>query len=428
MTIINPMELLSLRIIIQLILILLAARLVGSLFRRMGQPQVCGEIAAGMLLGPSCLGALAPHLESLVFNSATVAYLNVLSHVGLIFVMFLIGLEFDFTHLRSSQRLTFFIAAAGIVVPFALGLFVGPWVWKEMELRVSLKGFVLFLATALTITAMPVLGRIMIEFNITRTRLGALTMSAAAISDVVGWLLLALVSAVVTAQLNLLRIGMAALGTLAYLLVMLLVVRPLVIRWTQRVMRNQGRELSWNALTQLIIFLLASAAITNLIGIFSLFGAFVMGAILYDQADLRAAINSRMRDFVSIFFLPIFFTCTGLRTDIAAGGASVWLVCCVVVATASAGKIGACATVAKLSGFSWQEAGAIGAMMNTRGLMELIVLNAGYDLGIVPQSSFFVLTVMALVTNFMTAPALRYLMQKREQEQLETALARSAVT
>ncbi|HEY6250318.1 MAG TPA: cation:proton antiporter [Candidatus Angelobacter sp.] len=408
----NPTESVVLTITIQLVVILLAARGLGGIFRRIGQPQVCGEIAAGLLLGPSVFGVFLPRVQHLVFNPSGAMYLDILSQVGLIFVMFLIGLDFDFGYLRGSRRAACSISAAGIVVPFVLGLLIGPVIWKQMDLQVDLRAFVLFFATALSITAMPVLGRILIEFNINRTRLGALAISAAAMEDAVGWLLLAMVSAIVTSHLQPLRLFLAALEAVVYLLAMIFVIRPLMLKWIRWAMPEESGELSWNALAQLIAFFLTSAAITNLIGIFSLFGAFVMGAILYDQKLFRDAVNSRMRDFVSVFFLPVFFTYTGLRTDIhSAGGASIWLVCLVVVLAASVGKVGACASVAKLSGLSWRDACSIGVMMNTRGLMELVVLNAGYDLGVIPKPMFFVLVIMAVVTTYATAPILRRLIQ-----------------
>lgn len=314
------------RIIIQLILIVASARAAGVLFKRIGQPQVCGEIAAGLVLGPSVFGALWPQAQRLVFDPGALAHLSVISEVGLIFIMFLIGLEFDFGHLTSSTRTAFSISAAGIILPFSLGILLGIWIHSQMNLRVDALGFTLFVATALSITAMPVLGRIMIEFNINKTRLGTLTITAAAMDDAIGWLLLALVSAVVIAQFHLGRLLLSAAEVVTYILGMILVVRPLLVRWTNRVMRDSGGELSSNALAQLIVLLLTSAAITSAIGIFSVFGAFVMGGILHDQPAFCAAVNNRMRDFVTVLFLPIFFTFTGLRTDIGSlSGVWAWI-------------------------------------------------------------------------------------------------------
>jgi len=399
-------EFLLLKIIVQLIVIVGCARTAGALFRRLGQPQVCGEIAAGLMLGPSVFGALLPHAQRMVFDPATSAYMSILSQIGLVFAMFLIGLEFDFSHLEGSSRTALAISSAGIVLPFSMGILLGIWIHSQMKLLINARAFVLFVATALSVTAMPVLGRILIEFNMTRTRLGALTISAAGMDDAVGWLLLALVSDIAGSQFYPSRLLLAAAEVIGYLLLMIFVVRPLMLRWVRRAMSDSG-ELPLNSLAQLMVCFLTSATITSAIGIFSVFGAFVMGGILYDQGAFRAAVNRRMRDFVTVFFLPMFFTYTGLRADVGyMRGVQAWLICAIVLLVASVGKFGGCSIAAKLSGLTWREASSVGIMMNTRGLIELIVLNAGYDLGIIPKPVFFMLMMMALVTTCATAPVL----------------------
>jgi Kef-type K+ transport system membrane component KefB len=400
------------RIIIQLILIVASARAAGVLFKRIGQPQVCGEIAAGLVLGPSVFGALWPQAQRLVFDPGTLVHLSVISEVGLIFIMFLIGLEFDFGHLASSTRTAFSISVAGMILPFSLGIPLGRWMHSQMNLHVDVVAFTLFIATALSITAMPVLGRILIEFNMNKTKLGTLAISSAAINDAIGWLLLALISAVAAAQFHPGRLLLSTSEVVIYVLAMIFVVRPLLMRWTRWVMRDSGGELSSNALAQLMLLLLASAAITSAIGIFSVFGAFVMGGILHDQRSFCAAVNRRMRDFVTVFFLPIFFTFTGLRTDISSvSGNTALIVGPIVILVACVGKLGACSIAAKLNGLTGREAFSVGIMMNTRGLMELIVLNAGYDLGIIPKPVFCIFVIMAIVTTYMTAPVLRRLIR-----------------
>jgi Kef-type K+ transport system membrane component KefB len=400
------------RIIIQLILIVGCARAAGALFKRIGQPQVCGEIAAGLILGPSVFGALWPQAQRMLFDPATGAHLSVFSGIGLIFIMFLIGMEFDFGHLGSSTGAAFSISAAGILLPFAMGIPLGRWIHSQMNLHVDLRGFTLFVAMALSITAMPVLGRIMIEFNLTKTRLGALTITAAAMDDAVGWLLLAVISAMVAAQFHLSRLLLSAAEVVIYILAMIFVVRPLLVRWTRWVMRDSGGQLSSSALAQLMILFLTSSVVTSAIGIFAVLGAFVMGGILHDQKAFCAAVNNRMRDFVNVFFLPIFFTFTGLRTDIGSlSGTPALITGAIVIFVASVGKFGGCSVAAKLSGLTWREAFSVGTMMNTRGLVELVVLNAGYDLGIIPKPVFFIFVTMAVATTYMTAPVLRRLIR-----------------
>jgi Kef-type K+ transport system membrane component KefB len=401
-------ESLLLEIVIQLIVIVGFARAASALFRRFGQPQVCGEISAGLILGPSALGVLLPHAQRMLFDRKASLHISILSELGLVFMMFLIGLEFDFGHLAGRSRTALSISSAGIILPFALGMILGRWIHWEMDLQVGVLPFSLFIATALSITAMPVLGRIMIEFNMCRTTLGALTMTAAAMDDAVGWLLLALSSAIAGSQSYPSHVLLTVVELLGYIVVMIFVVRPWLLKWIPWVRRDG--ELSVNGLAQLIMFVLASAAITNAIGLFSVFGAFVLGAILFDQTEFRAAVNHRMRDFVTAFFLPIFFTHTGLRTDLELmSSANLWLICAIMVVTATVGKFGGCSLAARFNGLTPREASCVGIMMNTRGLMELIVLNTGYDLGVIPKPIFSIMVLMALVTTYATTPVLRRL-------------------
>ncbi|HWZ45930.1 MAG TPA: cation:proton antiporter [Candidatus Saccharimonadales bacterium] len=409
-------------IIIQLILIVGCAKATGLLFRRLGQPQVCGEIAAGIILGPSLFGALWPHAQRMVFSPSASDHLTVLSEVGLIFIMFIIGLEFDFSHLATSTRAVFLVSTAGILVPFLLGVPLGRWIYFQMGLNVNKVGFTLFVATALSMTAVPVLGRIVVEFNLGKSRLAALAIGAAAMDDAVGWLLLALVSDLVVARFQPTRILVSAAGVAIYLLAMIFLVRPLLKRWTHWAMSKSGHELPPAALAQLIIMFFASAAVTSAIGIFPVFGAFVMGAVLHDQKALCEAVGRQMRDFVTVFFLPVFFTFTGLRTDISSLDGKAGLLAGVVILVAATGKFGGCSVAARLGGLSWRESFSIGAMMNTRGLVDLVVLNTGYDLGIIPKPVFSIFVVMVLFSTYMTAPALRRLIRGTElQAQFEVS-------
>jgi Kef-type K+ transport system membrane component KefB len=324
--------------------------------------------------------------------------------------MFVMGLEFDFGKLRETWRAAPVIAVAGIVVPFGLSLILGPWIHSRLSLPVQSLGFTLFFATAMSITALPVLGRILIELNISGTKLGTFAITAAATDDVTGWLLLAMVSAVVTSSFHPGRFLLTLLGLIAYFLLIAFVVRPLLLKWITRRMAASGGDLSMGVLACVMMLFLASAAVTSLIGISSVFGAFLMGGILYDQAEFRDALKRRLHDFVTVFFLPLFFTYTGMRTDIRSMGGRAWAICALVIFVASASKVIPCTLAAKLYGMSWREACSMGAMMNTRGLMELIVLNAGYELGILPRSVFSIMVIMALFTTFITAPVLRRLL------------------
>lgn len=428
-------EAVLLPVLLQLVVIILAARLVATLFRRLGQPAVVGEIAAGLILGPSLLGWVFPDLFQFLFAPTVEGVppkafeviihwvFTTFSQLGLILLLFLIGLEFDFGHLRWHGKAALSISITGVALPFVLGLGLAFVLHPHLEVHtrtgkaVPLLGFALFLGVALSITAIPILGRMMMEWNITRTRLGAVTISAAAVDDATGWILLAGVAAAVRSAFDwrnmLLMIG----ETVAFALLMVFVARPLLLRWARSALRRGDGEVSLNSLAVLLAIILLCAIATNLIGIFAIFGAFFLGAVLSGEDEFRAAVTRRLRDFVTVFFLPIFFTYTGLRTEILALDTPLmWGFCALVLAAAIVGKFAGCGLAAWWGGFSPREAGCIGVMMNTRALMELIVINLGWELGVIPRSVFCMLVLMALLTTIMTSPILLRLMRGTELE------------
>ena len=428
-------ESLLLPILLQLIVIIATARLFGSLARRIGQPSVVGEIIAGLLLGPSLLGWLVPDAFASVFrpslpgiqqplaDAALAKIFTVISQIGLIFLLFLVGLEFEGSHVRQHGRAAVLISLAGIAVPFALGAGLAPIIHSHLEPHpaggpVPLLGLTLFLGVALSITAIPVLGRIMMELGITRTRLGAITITAAAVDDAIGWILLATVAAVVKSNFDAIETLRMVGLTVAFVLLLLFVARPLLVRYFTASMHRNSGKLSPNALAVLFVSLFLCAVATNLIGIFAVFGAFLFGAALSDQSELREAAKTKLHDVVTGFFVPVFFTYTGLRTDISSlHGATVWLIAVALIAAAVIGKLVGCGLAARASGFRWKEAGIIGSMMNARGLMGLIAINLGYELGVVPRSLFSVLVLMALATTMLTTPMLLWLRKGTEIEE-----------
>jgi Kef-type K+ transport system membrane component KefB len=427
-------ETLLLPILVQLIVIIAAARAFGALARRIGQPSVVGEIIAGLLLGPSLLGWLFPEVAATIFrpdleierdlsNALLPKIFTVIAQLGLIFLLFLVGLEFEGEYVRAHGRAAVLISIAGIGVPFALGAGLAPLIHPHLEPHpvagpIPLIGLTLFLGVALSITAIPVLGRIMLELGITRTKVGAITITAAAVDDAIGWILLASVAAVVKSHFDpLATLRMAGL-TVAFVLFMVFVARPLLVRYFAWSMRRHNGKLNANALAVLFVSLFLAAVATNLIGIFAVFGAFLLGAILSDQEELRKEAAAKLHDVVAGFFVPVFFTYTGLRTDITSmQGGVVWLICGVVVLAAVAGKFVGCGLAARLSGFTWKEAGIIGSMMNARGLMALIAINLGYELGVVSRSLYAVLVLMALSTTMLTTPSLLLLRRGTEIEE-----------
>jgi Kef-type K+ transport system membrane component KefB len=424
-------------VLVQLIVIILAARLGAVVFRRIGQPAVVGEIAAGLVLGPSVLGRFFPQVSDAVFHPAVAGLpgevsdqllhwiFTALSQLGLILLLFLIGLEFDFAPLRRHGRAALGISIAGIAMPFALGIALTPLLLSSEQLGVHpdrvgptpALGFALFLGTSLSITAIPILGRLMMEMGITRTRLGSVTITAAAADDATGWILLAMVAAVVRAQFSPIPFLQMVGSTAGFALFMIFVAGPIVRWYARRTVRQNDGEITLNNLAVLLAVILGCAIVTSLIGIFAIFGAFFLGAVLSAEEEFRQAVSRRLRDVVSAFFLPIFFTYTGLRTNVGAlSSPELWLLCGLVLAAAVVGKFGGCALAARLCGFSNRDAACIGVMMNTRALMELIVINVGYEMGVIPPSVFCMLVLMALITTIMTTPILIRLMRGTDLE------------
>lgn len=424
-----PVEEMLLPILIQLVIIIVAARAFAVAFHFLGQPNVVGEIAAGVVLGPSVFGYFFPTLFETVFrpilpnvpaevsNAVFGWSFTTLSQLGLIFLLFLVGLEFDFSHLRWHGRAALAISAAGVAVPFVLGLALAHVIWPLATSSIEPVGFALFMGTAMAITAIPVLGRMMVELNITRTRVGALTIAAAAVDDATGWMLLAAVAALVRTEFCPMRALLTVVETVAFALAMAFVARPLLRAWVRRALRRGGSEIGLNTLAILLAILFGCAIATNLIGIFALFGAFYLGAVLSDEPSFREAVGRRLHDLVTAFFVPIFFTYTGLRTNIGTlDSAALWLLAGLVLSAAVLGKLAGCGLAAWFGGLPAREAACVGALMNTRGLMELIVINVGKDLGVIPDSVYCMLVLMALATNVMTTPLVLRLMRGTELE------------
>ncbi len=407
---------------------MVAARGFGMLFRKLGQPIVVGEILAGLILGPSVFGRMFPGLSAQVFDTSVQPVFQILAQLGLIFLLFLIGLEFDFRHLKTSGRSSLTISIVGIVLPFVLGFGLAHAMHPHIEhvlgkdgamRAVDINGFALFMGTAMSITAIPILGRIMMELNISRSRLGAITITAAAIDDAAGWIILGAVSALVRSEFHPLNTLLVLGETIGFALAMVFIVKPLLRRWTKFALRRGDHELGLTSLAMLFVLMFLCAIATNIIGIFAIFGAFILGATLSSEDEFRAVVTKYFRSFVTVFFLPIFFTYTGLRTDVGTlQGGTLWIFAGLVSALAIIGKFGGCGMAALLTGHTPRESACIGVMMNTRALMELIVINVGYELGVIPRSVFCMLVMMAVLTTVMTTPILLRLARDTELEPL----------
>jgi len=395
-------------LLMQLIVIILAARALGAVFLRIGQPAVIGEMVAGILLGPSLLGLVLPQAQAFLFPPASLGALSLLSQIGVLLFMFVVGIEVDLQHLRKKAQAAVLVSHASIIVPFFLGAAVSLLIYQKLApATISFSAFALFMGIAMSITAFPVLARILEERQLTRTPLGVIAIACAAVDDITAWCMLAVVVAMVKAD------GLAAASltialALVFIFAMLFVVRP----QAARLLRVEGFDEthSKQLVAGVLICLFASALLTEAIGIHALFGAFLAGVVMPSNSRLRGFLRERLETFSSVFLLPLFFAFTGLRTQIGLlDDWPSWLLCAGLIAVAIAGKLGGSMLAARWTGMGWKDSFSIGVLMNTRGLVELIVLNIGYDLGILSPRIFTMMVLMALVTTFMTGPILSLL-------------------
>jgi Kef-type K+ transport system membrane component KefB/nucleotide-binding universal stress UspA family protein len=395
-----------LTLLVQIGVVLAVARLVGLAFRRIHQPQVVGEMVAGIMLGPSLLGWLAPGVSAWLFPPASLGALNAVSQVGLLLFMFLVGLEFDTRLLRGRGHTAVVTSHVSIVVPFFLGSALALFLYPRLsDASIGFTGFALFMGAAMSVTAFPVLARILTERNLTRTRVGAVTIACAAVDDVTAWSILAVVVAVVRAGEAEVPLWVTLAGSAAFVAFMLTAGRRM-LGWVGRYARLRGR-VTQDLLAVVLLVLLASAWTTERLGIHALFGAFLLGAVIPRERVLVHGLTEKLEDLTVVFFLPIFFAFTGLRTRIGlVEGVEMWLFCGLIVAVAVAGKFGGSFLSARATGLGWREAGALGVLMNTRGLMELVILTIGLELGVISPALFTMMVMMALITTFMTTPLL----------------------
>lgn len=405
-------------VLIQLVVIIAVARLTGWVFRQFHQPMVVGEIVGGILLGPSLFQPLAPELWATIFRPEVQPAFQIIKELGLVLLLFIVGMEFDFGHLRHLGRAAVMISIVGIALPFIFGLGLAPLLHSQMEMQTPLWGLCLFMGTALSITALPVLGRMMMELGITKTRLGTVTITAAAVDDATAWILLASIVAAVRSQFEPVQTLLMIMQTLGFVAIMLLVIRPLLRNLLDLYFARTHNRLEVVGLSCLLVLLLLCGWITLKIGIFAEFGAFMLGACLSGNAKLHHALGDSFRNFVSAFFLPVFFTYTGLNTAIGSlQSVNHWLLAILIMVAAVVGKFVGCTVIAHWNGYNWKEASLIGAMMNTRALMALIVINVGLEQGILNKTIFTMLVLMAIVTTLMTTPLLKYLYRGTELEE-----------
>lgn len=392
-------------LLVQIIVIMTAARTFGILISKFSQPPVIGEIFAGVLLGPSLLGLFFPEISALLFPKSSFQNLHFLSQIGLLLFMFVVGMELDFDKLKQQSKASVVISHISIIFPFFLGTILAYVIYPSFaSTTVTFTAFSLFIGIAMSITAFPVLARILKDRNLTKTSYGAMALTCAAADDATAWYILAIVIAVSTST-NLLMSVLMLIPIVIYITVMLFVVKPFLRSLGSPI---QNQSLDMKVTTIVLVILLLSALTTELLGIHALFGAFMAGVMMpsSDESELKERIAPRLEYVSLLVLLPLFFALTGLRTQINLLESQHWIVCLAIIVVAVVGKFIGSAVASRFMGISWKDSLAIGALMNTRGLMELVVLNIGYELGILSPILFTMFVIMALVTTFMTGPLL----------------------
>ncbi len=392
-------------LLLQILTIIFTARTFGFLFNKIGQPTVIGEILAGLFLGPSFLGTWFPEYSSFLFPVESLPNLDFLSHIGLMLFMFVIGMELDLTVIKTKARDVIIISHIGIVIPYLFGMILAYFLYKEfVPATVNFISFSLFMGIAMSVAAFPVMARIMHERNLTKTKFGSFVITCAAIDDVTAWCILAVVIAIVKAGSFASSLFTIALA-ISYLVVMIKLVQPFVKQLGQ--VYSNKESLSANVVAVIFGILVISSFATEIIGIQALFGAFIAGAIMPSSIQFRRLLIEKIESVSVGLLMPLFFVFTGLRTEIGLlNNSHLWFTTFIIILVAIVGKFGGVTIISKLMGQSWKNSLSLGALMNTRGLIQLVVLNIGYDLGIVSPEIFAMMVIMALVTTFMTGPSL----------------------
>jgi Kef-type K+ transport system membrane component KefB len=408
-------------LIAQVATILIVARLIGWLFRRFHQPRVVGEMVAGILLGPTLLGWAAPGVSAALFPPASMGYLNALSQMGLLLFMFLVGLELDLEQLRKLGRVATTTSLTSIITPFILGFLLAIYLYPRLsDHGVSFTGFALFMSIAMSITAFPVLARILTERDLLRSKVGSVAITCAAANDVMAWVILAGIIVLIRSSSLPLPLWVMLAGLGVFILLMLIVVRRALQKLVTFYERQGG--FTHDILAVVLLLVMASGWMTEFLGIHALFGAFLAGAIMPRHHELSRELLQRCEALIVTLLLPLYFAFTGLRSSFfLISGARMWVYCAMIIALAIIGKLLGSLIAARINGMSWREATAVGVLMNTRGLVELVILNIGLDLGILSPALFSIMVLMALVTTFMTSPLISWIYPESYQLKLQGA-------
>jgi len=414
-------------LILEIAVIVSAARIFGILFRYINQPQVIGEMVAGILLGPSLLGWVAPKASAFLFPASSLTYLNTFSMIGILIYMFLVGVALNYKELSHHGHAAVLVSHVSIIAPFFLGALLALGLYTRLsDSSVKFTGFALFMGAAMSITAFPVLARILTDRNMLGTRLGTLAIACAAVDDITGWCILAYIVVLIRAQAGSTPVWITITGTIAFALLMVCGVKPLVGRFYTVYKRSGNLSEGMSALV--LLFVLMSALITERLGIHLLFGAFLAGVIMPKEREFVRHVLERFESIVVVLLLPLFFAFTGLRMNLhGLQSRQMWFYCGLIILVAIGGKLGGSMIAAKAAGLNWKDAAGLGILMNTRGLMELVILNIGLDIGVISPVVFSMMVLMALVTTFMTTPLLEWVYPLR-QIQAEAAETPASAT
>lgn len=413
-------------LLIQFIVIMIVTRLFGYLVSFVAQPTVVGEILAGIILGPSLLGALFPDMFITLFPKESLGNLHLISQLGLIFFMFVVGMELDFDKIKKQSSASVFISHVSIIFPFFLGVALAYWLYPIFAPKnITFIPFALFIGIAMSITAFPVLARIIKEKNLSDTRYGSMAITCAAADDITAWYILALIIAFsISGSIS--SSFILLLFIVLYVVIMFYVVRPLLAK----IGHAQSERLSMNGMSFIIVLLMLSSLATEAIGVHALFGAFMAGAMMPSSATsrLKELIAPRLEYVSLLVLLPLFFALTGLRSEIGLlNSVDAWIVCGGIILIAVFGKLFGSALASKYMGFSWRDSFALGVLMNTRGLMELVVLNIGYEMGILSTELFTMFVVMALATTIMTGPFLNLITRGFKENKIVETMQKSLI-
>jgi Kef-type K+ transport system membrane component KefB/uncharacterized protein YdcH (DUF465 family) len=401
-------------LLVQIIIIVILSRILGISIGKLGQPIVIGEIIAGIILGPSFLGSIFPETFRFIFPANSLNNLQLFSQFGLVLFMFIIGMEIDSKHVQRKINSALIISYTGIIFPFFLGTFLSFFIYSTFAMPgVNFTTFALFIGVAMSITAFPVLARIIHEKGLTKTPLGNMVLACAATDDITAWLIFAAIIAIAQAGTALNAVFVIIIAIM-FVISMLFIIQPILKRIGNIYVSSEN--LSKTVIAFIFLILFSSAFFTEMIGIHALFGAFIAGVIVPKNLKFKKLMINKIEDVSTVVLLPLFFAFTGLRTQIGSLNTPyLWAVCGIVILMAVIGKLGGISIAARFVGNTWRDSVTMGVLMNTRGLMELIVLNIGYDLGILSTEIFSIMVLMALTTTFMAGPFLSFLEKSKKR-------------